>query len=63
MHPVALETAPANEEIQKDSESVYPNITFQLSEEISYIDLKKKKKRGKKEKFVRNRDYTEGRKT
>ena len=49
MHPGALETAPADEEIQKDSETVYPNIAFQVSEEISYIDLKrKKKKRGKK---------------
>lgn len=44
MHPAALETAPSNEEIQKDSESVYPNIAFQVSEEISYIDLKRKKK-------------------
>lgn len=58
MHPVALETAPADEEIQKDSETVYPNIAFQVSEEISYIDLKRKKKKRKKEKFVRNRDYT-----
>lgn len=44
MHPAALETAPSNEEIQKDSESVYPNIAFHVSEEISYIDLKRKKK-------------------
>lgn len=53
MHPVALETAPANEEIQKDSESVYPNIAFQLSEEISYIDLKRKKEKGKKRKICK----------
>ena len=58
MHPVALETASADEEIQKYSETVYPNIAFQVSEEISYIDLKRKKKKRKKEKFVRNRDYT-----
>lgn len=45
MHPFALETAPANEEIQKDSESQFTQTAFQVSEEISYIDLKRKKKK------------------
>ena len=53
MHPVALETASADEEIQKDSETVYPNIAFQVSDEISYIDLKRKKKKEVKRKICK----------
>ena len=31
-------------------ESIYPNIAFQVSEEISYIDLKRKKKKERRKK-------------